>query len=788
MKLVIAFLLALVSAAAQISLTGVTKTYSSCSGTASGGSGTITCTMQQREIMPTPPPAVITVHETGAGSDTISISETSSPSQFANWDVTSTICSAPYTQASSPGEPCNAVTSVSAGTDVEIRIINTGFYTIGAVAPWSSATFTFTVTDQHAGSYTISLTYTLTSATQPTVTYPGGSQTGCSGSVYPAAIYPVPTTCNNPSNLNPTGSAVSAPPTIGGTYVDANFGATVHMDMPFASSTSANSGTNDVEGGSCDSIMSCVNSDGTLAMTAGFTPWSNQNPWVTYLHKSGQTGRFTIAAPDFGTDASNFDSWSATNRLRYFQTSGMSLVQTDIAASPNASCQTTWTEPACGVSTTIFTDTTTNGTSISGGHDGQVSKDDWWAFVVVLSSGDPVVGLVNLKNTAQVFHAAWPTEWQGNGFGRRSAMLSPGVSSATGNRYILITPGPPGAGQYAGNVTLALYAFNTNTNTLTYKGLMPIQAVKWGASPAWANVPGCTSGAFVSQVCVQSGHLTIGEGCSGGVCKEFLFRGTNDNGQNGLTFTVQDLDTWPNTEVAAEVSGGGSYPAYISSSPSNDFHTSCNTKGGYCLASTTSLASVAVNTYRIGSLSANGVTPVHVTENAGDSPQFNGACSSIVVGGAVGNTALNGQAWTISNYAAGPPASFDIAAATGNGTFVSNTGLFTCNTAQPTVSGHGEIIGIDLNYLVGHNKQMKVNRLARTMELYPTNTNGSMINYYNQSHINTSGDGSVGMWATNLGIPEQSNILSIDTGFSATLTPTTVISGSTVVSGKTTIQ
>lgn len=773
-------ILAPFQAVAQIQLTGVNRQFAVCSGTASGGSGTINCTITRREIIPVPLPAIVTVHELGAGNDTISVSEACVPNAFQCDDIGADVCTAPYNQLGSPGEPCTSNSTVTPSQDIEIRLRDQGFYTNGVVAPFTTGTYTFTVTDQHSGSYSVVLTFNITSITQPVVVYPGGSVTGCSGSLYPTSIYSSPVTCSNPSNLNPTGAATVAPPALGGSYVDGNFATTVHMDMPFQASTSANGGTNDVDG-QCDAILSCTNADGTLGYTGGFTPWTNGNAYLTYLHKSGKTGRLSVTAATGG-----MDTWSAVYPYRYYTTNnGLSIHQIDLNSNPPASCQTAWSA-SCGTDTVIYTEARANAVAISGGHDGQASKDDWWGYLIQRSVGEPLVCIINLLNTAQNYCTAWPTEWQGHGYIQRNAALSPGWSTVTGNRYMIVGPAG-GTGTWGTFAPAAYYTFNVNTNTLSYLGMAPMEPGPWGGSGTrWASGPACDTNSLANIACVQSGHSAMGEGCSGGVCKEFYIRGKKDTNMNSLTLTAFDLDKWPNLEIPAEVSvNGGSYPGYISGGDL-DFHGGCNTRGGICLAGTTGLAITQARTYTIGSMTASGVTPVHIVENAGDSTQFNGACSSVVFGGVMGNTVLDGQAWTISNFAAGPPASFDIAAATGNGTWVSGTGLFTCNTPLASLAGQEEIIGIDLNYLVGHGNQMRVLRIARTMQLYPSTTNGNMLQYYNQTHQNVSGDGTVVMWATNMGIPEQSSIVSADTGFS--LLPPNSILGSMSTIGPSIIQ
>lgn len=739
--------------AAQITLTGVAKQFSPCNGTVSGGTGDVACTQTQREQLPSPPPSIVAVQETGSEPDTITIGPiTCNPGHFRCYNINATLC-----RVTNAPEPCSATTTVSPGNDAEIRIHNDGFDTIGVNAPFATATLTIPVKDSHQGSYTITLTYRIVNLTPPEVKSPSGSFVNCSFSSgdgpYPNGFFMSPNVCSNPPNLNPTGGAVVRPPGLGENYQDYNFGGTVTVDMPFVAGGRANTGTMRIDG-YCDSITSCLNADGTLFVTDSLPPWGSGLVYITYTSKSGNTGD-AYANPPGITSAW---SWSAMNSHRYFYTENPNKIhQVDLVFPPPAACATAWIKTTCGTDTIIYSDITADATSISNGGDGQVSKDDWWGLTINRASGhDPVVILVNLNNPDEEhYYGAWPLRWSGRGYTRRSTVTSPGINSATNERYLLV-----GA---VGSLTIAIYAYNTDTHTLAFKCFGPEHYGNWEGGPGYYHDgPACSTADEAAQKCLQIGHLALGEDCSTGECVEYLIYDLNgDAGFSGLYLNAMRLDAGDAMATAIEDTAGGGFYG-IAGTGGGDYHIGCATSAPVCALSSGSAQDLT--SFRIGSLSGNGVSPIHIVENAADRVQYDGI-GAIIIGGAFGNTLLNGTVCTPSNYVPGPPAAFDCAG-TGNGSWVPGTGAFAKNIPQPISSGNGEIILLDLRAL--HlTRKAAYTRLARTMQGKFTNINPPLIDYYNQTHANISGDGTVIGWTTNFGIPEQNCAVDVLTGFTS---------------------
>jgi hypothetical protein len=610
---------------------------------------------------------------------------------------------------------------VTAPGNLYIRMIGgVGFLTSTGVGTRVS-TVTLTPSTSCPGGCNITVTLNTHAPVAPTIATVSGSQAGCSSGTFESGAgtyYGLPN-CNFLPDMVPGGTFPQ--PGVGGSYVDANFGATVKQ------------------------VTDPTTPHSTICNDSGASNWNSNG---TYFCVQSLGGNFsfinaaTLVADYTQAQITTFHFWDQTNpNVYYYFDGGVPVIhKCTLGVPPAISCVNQFTYS--GAASTI-----TNGNNCN------ASKDNWVAFWTV-GGADQKVGIVNLANPAQTYLSPQYSNALWGGMVHGEACISVGIDSVTGFRYIVrATNGLTGAFGTEG-VEILGYCANSTCGgpgtTLVRLNNWPVNPTQVQFPASGSQTPAITFPAFhCDDTCFIAGFAKIGaHGCYVEVSGQQFIQLNIQTGTPFMAWVVLMKESSGDLMYVPAEAGGGTY-AQFPIWGFSDTHNSCSSVSPLAGMDTDSDLVQNANTNVPSFLITNATTasPIVVTSSS----NYTGANGdSILAAGVKGLSGLNGV-WTVGALTG---ATLNAVGTTGSGTYTGSTGVFTKNIKPPVQPYQNEIMVFDYTHILDGSPSYTVTRLAkaRSMPFSQSYTNDSP--YYLQSHVNFSPDMTKFNFNSNLGFPD----------------------------------
>lgn len=453
-----------------------------------------------------------------------------------------------------------------------------------------------------------------------------------------------------------------------------------------------------------DSTVSGWNSNNTLVVTADFG------------------GKCFMTDPNTGADVYSGvpcpTAWDASDPASYYYLFHSTIHKVTLRAPPSS------------VSDVVWYAYTNSAAQITTGGDGDTSADNWISF---WADADNILGIINLNNPSQVVFANLGTlPW----FHFRTCAVSKGVDAVTGKRYI-IAEGTGGPSE--------IFSYKPGDLALVDEGTMPRKLNTVSPQRVPYAGPHCdTVTTSTTQDCYGAQHSdTV---AVNGV-QYYVF--TYQQGQPFFQHvTFMRFNAGADLMTTAVEAGGGMTYTYPVFTGNGDVHIGCAKKAPSCVVETDS--DPPITGWQV--TGATNSAPITITSQ----PAFMGTNGDVLlINNVGGNTAANGLC-TVGNLT---NSSFQCVGSAGKGVYASGTGSFIRNVTPDGSNHQSEISTIDASQI--GSRVFRINRLAKHRSFAISGDYLDAGGYYGQSHPNISPDGSLIVFESNNGTPDNVGVFTL---------------------------